>query len=109
MEGGMEEGRDGGKQERLEGGMEGQSPVVWEWSSALHRGWRFPPPLTTPPPHPSSSPQHNPLTSSPLTPPSLIKRFSCTIEVVVVVVWGLNDPKYTIKRNKLHRINKLCP
>ncbi|CAB1453001.1 unnamed protein product [Pleuronectes platessa] len=46
----MDRGRDGG-----------QSPVVWEWSSALHRGWWSPAP---PPTHPT------PLTSSPDSPPA---------------------------------------
>lgn len=58
------------EERRRQGGMEGQSPVVWEWSSALHRGWRF---LLLPPPQSLIIPtHHNPLTSSPFAPPPLL-------------------------------------
>lgn len=59
------------EERRRQGGMEGQSPVVWEWSSALHRGGRF---LLLPPliPHHHHT-HHNPLTSSPFAPPPLLK------------------------------------
>lgn len=50
-----------GRQGRRDAGRNGgQSPVVWEWSSALHRGWWF---LLFPSSHPT------PLTSSPFSPP----------------------------------------
>lgn len=58
---------EGGRAGGMEGGMEGKSPVVWEWSSALHRGWWF---LLLPTSHPRSPPHTHPtpLTSSPFSP-----------------------------------------
>lgn len=59
MDGRLEKKR--GRQGRRDGGRDGgQSPVVWEWSSALHRGGWF---LLLPSSHPT------PLTSSPFSPP----------------------------------------
>lgn len=51
--------------------MEGKSPVVWEWSSALHRGWWF---LLLPTSHPRSPPHtpHSTYLIPLLTPSSLL-------------------------------------
>lgn len=89
--------------------MEGQSPVVWEWSSALHRGWRF---LLLRPPTPQKThPSPPPIPHHHYTPQStylitLIKRFSCTIEVVVVVLVGGGQLK-TLNTDRIKRKN--CP